>query len=205
MDAATAMLQMLAIIGIALLTPGPNALTCFAHSGMFGKKSNFQLILGISIGIFLIEMLVGLIIESLEENSTALVILHWIGMIFLAGMAIGMLRFDPTTIERTGAINGKLGLKTGIGMQFANGKEWAFIILLMSNYITPLGGGLTGILAVVATTLSICITAMFIWTYFGDKASNLFSDPVKGPRVFKFCGTLLTLLWVAFLLRGPAA
>ena len=204
MDAATAMLQMLAIIGIALLTPGPNALTCFAHSGMFGKKSNLQLILGISIGIFLMELLVGLIIESLEQNSTALVILHWIGMLFLAGMALGMLRFDPTTVERTDAINGRLGVKTGIGMQFVNGKEWAFIILLMSNYITPLGGGLTGIFAIVATTLSICVAAMFVWTYFGDKASNLFSDPVKGPRIFKICGTLLSLLLVAFLLRGPA-
>ena len=86
----------------------------------------------------------------------------------------------------------------------ANGKEWAFIILIMSQYITPLGGGITGILVIITVTVSICVAALFIWTYFGDKASNLFSDPVKGPRIFKICGTLLSLLWVAFLLRGPA-
>ena len=204
MDASTALLQLLAIIGIALLTPGPNPLTCFAHSGMFGKKSNTPLIIGMATGVIAIELSVGLVIDSLNENTSALVALHWIGMLFLAAMAIGMLRFNPASIQIEETTS-KLGFKTGIAMQFANGKEWAFIILIMSQYITPLGGGLTGILVIISVTVSICVAALFIWTYFGDKASNLFSDPVKGPRVFKFCGTLLTLLWVAFLLRGPAA
>ena len=203
MDASTALVQLLGIIGIALLTPGPNPLTCFAHSGMFGKKSNTPLIIGMATGVIAIELSVGLVIDSLNENTSALVALHWIGMLFLAAMAIGMLRFNPASIhiEET---TSKLGFKTGIAMQFANGKEWAFIILIMSQYITPLGGGLTGILTIISVTVSICVAAMYIWTYFGDKASNLFSDPVKGPWIFKICGTLLSLLWVAFLLRGPA-
>ena len=204
MDASTALLQLLAIIGIALLTPGPNPLTCFAHSGMFGKKSNTPLIIGMATGIIAIELSVGLVIDSLSENTTALIALHWIGMLFLAAMAIGTLRFNPASIQIEETTS-KLGFKTGIAMQFANGKEWAFIILIMSQYISPLGGGITGILVIISVTVSICVAALFIWTYFGDKASNLFSDPVKGPRVFKICGTLLTLLWVAFLLRGPAA
>ena len=203
MDASTALVQLLGIIGIALLTPGPNPLTCFAHSGMFGKKSNTPLIIGMATGVIAIELTVGLVIDSLSENTTALIALHWIGMLFLAAMAIGMLRFNPASIQIEETTS-KLGLKTGIAMQFANGKEWAFIILIMSQYITPLGGGITGILVIISVTVSICVAALFIWTYFGDKASNLFSDPVKGPRIFKICGTLLSLLWVAFLLRGPA-
>jgi len=203
MEATTALLELLGLICIALLTPGPNPLTCFAHSGLFGKKSNVPLIAGMAIGLFIIEMTVGFVIDSLDENTTALIALHWIGMLFLAAMAIGMFRFDPTSIEVEGTA-GKLGLKTGIAMQFVNGKEWAFVILIMSQYITPLGGGITGILSIVSITLSICVLAMFVWTYFGEKASNLFSDPVKGPRVFKVCGVLLSLLWVAFLLRGAA-
>ena len=50
MDATTALLQLLLIIAIALLTPGPNALTAFAHSGLFGRKSNISLITGMAIG-----------------------------------------------------------------------------------------------------------------------------------------------------------
>jgi len=202
MEVATALLELFAIIAIALLTPGPNALTCFAHSGMFGKKSNVPLIAGMATGLIIIELAIGFVVDSLDGNTIALRILHWIGMLFLAAMAVGMFRFDPTSIAVSNS-QGKLGFKTGIAMQFVNGKEWAFVILIMSQFITPLGGGITGILTIVLITISICVLAMFVWTYFGDKASKLFSDPVKGPRIFKICGGLLTLLWVAFLIRGP--
>ena len=202
MEVATALLKLFAIIAIALLTPGPNALTCFAHSGMFGKKSNVPLIAGMATGLIIIELAIGFVVDSLDGNTIALRILHWIGMLFLAAMAVGMFRFDPTSIAVSNS-QGKLGFKTGIAMQFVNGKEWAFVILIMSQFITPLGGGITGILTIVFITISICVLAMFVWTYFGDKASKLFSDPVKGPRIFKICGGLLTLLWVAFLIRGP--
>ena len=202
MDATTALLQLLLIIAIALLTPGPNALTVFAHSGLFGRKSNILLITGIAIGIFIMEFTVGLAIDSLSENETALIALHWIGMLFLLAMAVALFKFDITSLNVSDS-TGKLGLKTGIGMQFVNGKEWAFVILIMSKYIEPLGGGVVGILSIIAVTLSICIAAMIGWTFFGARLSGLFSDDIKGPRIFKICGTLLSLLWVAFLIKGP--
>ena len=202
MDATTALLQLLLIIGIALLTPGPNALTVFAHSGLFGRKSNISLFTGMAIGIFIMEFTVGMAIDSLSENETALVALHWIGMLFLLAMAVALFKFDITSLNVSDS-TGKLGLKTGIGMQFVNGKEWAFVILIMSKYIEPLGGGVVGILSIIAVTLSICIAAMIGWTFFGARLSGLFSDDIKGPRIFKICGTLLSLLWVAFLIKGP--
>ena len=202
MDATTALLQLLLIIAIALLTPGPNALTVFAHSGLFGRKSNISLITGIAIGIFIMEFTVGLAIDSLSENETALIALHWIGMVFLLAMAVALLKFDITSLNVSES-TGKLGLKTGIAMQFVNGKEWAFVILIMSKYIEPLGGGVVGILSIIAVTLSICIAAMIGWTFFGARLSGLFSDKIMGPRIFKICGTLLSLLWVAFLIKGP--
>ena len=204
MDATTAMLELLLIIAIALLIPGPNPLAAFAHSGLFGKKSNIPLIAGMVIGLFIVQMAVGLAIDSLEENKTALVALHWVGLLFLLAMAVAIFRFDISSLnvsESTGVI----GLKTGIGMQFVNGKEWAFIILIMSQYIEPLGGGVVGILSIISVTLSICVTAMIAWTFFGARLSGLFSDEKNGPRIFKVCGILLSLLWVAFLIRGPTA
>ena len=39
MDATAALFELLFLLGLGLITPGPNALTCFAHSGIFGKKS----------------------------------------------------------------------------------------------------------------------------------------------------------------------
>ena len=40
MDATTALIELLLLLAVGLLTPGPNALTSFAHSGLFGKKAN---------------------------------------------------------------------------------------------------------------------------------------------------------------------
>lgn len=202
MEATIAIFHLFGFLALALLTPGPNPLTCFAHSGMFGKKSNVSLITGMAIGLLLVELTVGLIVDSLSENSAAKEILHWIGMAFLAAMAIAMFRFDPNKIEITDS-GGKLGLKTGIIMQFVNGKEWAFVIIIMSEYIDPLGGGIIGIATIISITVSVCVLAMIAWTFFGDRLNNLFSDPVKGSRVFKVCATLLTLLWLAFLVKGP--
>jgi len=202
MDVATALIELLLIIAIALLTPGPNALTAFAHSGLFGKKSNISLITGMAIGLFIMELTVGLIIDSLTENDVALVILHWIGMLFLLAMTIAIFKFDvrKTTVSEN---KGKLGIKTGIAMQFVNGKEWAFIILIMSQFIEPLGGGLLGIFSIISVTLSICIVAMIAWTFFGAKLSGTFNDDKKSQIIFKICGTVLSLLWVVFLIRGP--
>ena len=105
--------ELLTLLGIGLLTPGPNALTCFAHSGIFGPKSNIKLITGMAIGFVVIELSVGLVIDALRENDTAMVLLHWVGLLFLAVMILAMFRMDPSTIA-SDSLDAALGLKTGI-------------------------------------------------------------------------------------------
>ena len=204
MDATTALLQLLLLLALGLLTPGPNALTSFAHSGMFGKKANITLITGMAIGFVSIELIIGFLVNSLDGNEIALTALHWIGMVFLGAMVVAMFRIDPSKIEAETS-EGKLGIKTGIAMQYVNGKEWAFIIIMMSQYMEPLGGGFVGISVIILVTLVTCVSAMIAWTFFGARLSGLFSDEKNGPRIFKLCGILLSLLWVAFLIRGPTA
>ena len=202
MSITSSLLELLIIIGIGLAIPGPNALTSFAHSGLFGKKSNVSLITGMAIGLFIMELLVGLTIESLADNDNGKIILHWIGLVFLFLMGVAMFNFDLDSIDLS-VEKGKLGLKTGIMMQFVNGKEWAFVIMMMSQFIEPMGGGLLGIMIIIFTTLSICIPAMIAWTIFGNKLTELFLDPVFSKRIFSICGTSLILLMVVFFIRGP--
>ena len=203
MDATTALIELLLLLAVGLLTPGPNALTSFAHSGLFGKKANVPLITGMVIGFVSIELIIGFLVNSLDGNEAALTALHWIGMVFLGAMVIAMFRIDPSKIEAETS-EGKLGIKTGIAMQYVNGKEWAFIIIMMSQYMEPLGGGFVGISVIIIVTLVTCVSAMIAWTFFGDRLSGLFSDEKHGRRIFQVCGTLLSLLWVTFLIRGPA-
>lgn len=196
--------ELLTILAIGLVTPGPNALTCFAHSGMFGPKANVQLITGMVIGFITIELSVGLLVDAVSDSATSMTVLHWIGMAFLASMVVAMLRFDPRSVKVEDNIEGILGLKVGIGMQFVNGKEWAFVIILMSQFIEPMGGGLLGIFTIIAITLTMCLSAMILWTVAGARLNHLFTQGSAGKRIFQVCGFLLGLLWVAFFLQGPA-
>ena len=202
MDATTALIELLLLLAVGLLTPGPNALTSFAHSGLFGKKANITLITGMVIGFVSIELIIGFLVNSLDGNDTALTALHWIGMVFLGAMVVAMFRIDPSKIEAETS-EGKLGIKTGIAMQYVNGKEWAFIIIMMSQYMEPLGGGFVGISVIILITLVTCVSAMIAWTFFGDRLSGLFSHEKHGRRIFQVCGTLLAVLWISFLVRGP--
>ena len=187
MDATTALIELLLLLAVGLLTPGPNALTSFAHSGLFGKKANITLITGMAIGFVSIELIIGFLVNSLDGNETALTTLHWIGMVFLGAMVVAMFRIDPSKIEAETS-EGKLGIKTGIAMQYVNGKEWAFIIIMMSQYMEPLGGGFVGMSVIILVTLVTCVSAMIAWTFFGDRLSGLFSHEKHGRRIFQVCG-----------------
>jgi len=197
--------ELLTLLAIGLLTPGPNALTCFGHSGLFGPRANIKLIAGMAIGFVTIELSVGLLVDAVSDSTAAMNALHWIGMAFLGAMVVAMFRFDPASVKVENNIEGMLGLKVGIGMQFVNGKEWAFVIIAMSQFIEPLGGGMTGISTIIFVTLTTCVSAMVLWTLAGARLNHLFTQGTTGKRIFQFCGFLLGLLWVVFLLQGPAA
>ena len=196
--------ELIALLAIGLITPGPNALTCFAHSGMFGPKANVKLIAGMVIGFVTVELTVGLLVDAVSDSATAMTVLHWIGMAFLGAMVIAMFRFDPASVVISDHIEGVLGLKVGIGMQFVNGKEWAFVIIMMSQFIQPLGGGMTGIATIIFVTLTMCLATMILWTFVGARLNHLFTGGPAGKRIFQVCGLLLGLLWMAFLVQGPA-
>lgn len=202
MSVTSSILELLIIIAIALVIPGPNAITSFAHSGFFGKRSNIPLITGMAIGLLLMELIIGLSVESLRGSDNGIIFLHWIGMIFLALMSIAMFNINLKSIISSNS-RGKLGIKSGILMQFLNGKEWAFIILIMNQFIEPLGGGIIGIIAIIIVTLIVCIPAMIAWTFVGNNLSELFLDPITGKRIVRTCGTLLAFLWIIFFIRGP--
>jgi threonine/homoserine/homoserine lactone efflux protein len=196
--------ELVALLAIGLITPGPNALTCFAHSGMFGPKANVKLIAGMVIGFVTVELTVGLLVDAVSDSATAMTVLHWVGMAFLGAMVVAMFRFDPASVVVSDHIEGVLGLKVGIGMQFVNGKEWAFVIIMMSQFIQPLGGGMTGIATIIFVTLTMCLAAMILWTFVGARLNHLFTGGPAGKRIFQVCGLLLGLLWMAFLVQGPA-
>jgi threonine/homoserine/homoserine lactone efflux protein len=81
----------------------------------------------------------------------------------------------------------------------------AFVIILMSQFIEPMGGGLMGIFTIIAITLTLCLLAMIAWTLAGARLHHLFTQGTAGKRIFQVCGSLLALLWLVFFVQGPNA
>ena len=112
------------------------------------------------VGFISVHLIVGLLVSNVDEDGTAL-ILHYFGLLFIAALALRIFTLNPSMINRE--VESKsimslaeynvtnvpvLGFKTGLFMQFINGKEWAFVFAIMWLALEGFGGGWTGILGI---------------------------------------------------------
>lgn len=210
-----ALATVLTLLTIGVVTPGPNNITCISHSAIHGARANKNLIFGMAVGFIIVHMIVGLLVENVEEGSTALQILHYFGLLFVFAIALRVFTLNPALInkavesnslfslaERTVTSVPILGFKTGLFMQFINGKEWAFVFAIMWLALEGFGGGWTGILSITAITTSGGLLAMVLWTIVGGRLVNYVSEERRGRIVFRTLGSLLFLLGLAMAARG---
>lgn len=210
-----ALATVLTLLTIGVVTPGPNNITCISHSAIHGARANKNLIFGMAVGFIIVHMIVGLLVENVEEGSIALQILHYFGLLFVFAIALRVFTLNPALInkavesnslfsltERTVTSAPILGFKTGVFMQFINGKEWAFVFAIMWLALEGFGGGWTGILSITAITTSGGLLAMVLWTFVGGRLVNYVSEERRGRIVFRTLGSLLFLLGLAMAARG---
>lgn len=210
-----ALATVLTLLAIGVVTPGPNNITCISHSAIHGARANKNLIFGMAVGFIIVHMIVGLLVENVEEGSIALQILHYFGLLFVFAIALRVFTLNPALInkavesnslfslaERTVTSVPILGFKTGLFMQFINGKEWAFVFAIMWLALEGFGGGWTGILSITAITTSGGLFAMVLWTFVGGRLVNYVSEERRGRIVFRTLGSLLFLLGLAMAASG---
>ena len=210
-----ALATVLTLLTIGVVTPGPNNITCISHSAIHGARANKNLIFGMVVGFIIVHMIVGLLVENVEEGSAALQILHYFGLLFVFAIALRVFTLNPALInnavesnslfslaERTVTSVPILGFKTGLFMQFINGKEWAFVFAIMWLALEGFGGGWTGIMSITAITTSGGLLAMVLWTFVGGRLVNYVSEERRGRIVFRTLGSLLFLLGLVMAARG---
>ena len=211
-----ALLTVLTVLAIGLVTPGPNNVTCVVHAGVHGARSNVVLIAGMLVGFLTVHIVSGLLVEQVDEGSLLWVALHWFGLLFLGFIALRLLTLKPASIREAMDDDGlesllrlqdgtvpRLGFRTGVMMQFVNGKEWALVITIMRQALDGFGGGLSGMLLIASLTCTGGVAAMSMWSVGGGRLTNVLRDDVRGRRVLVVLGVLVTLLLVALGLRGP--
>ena len=194
---------LLALLCAGLITPGPNNITCTIHAVVHGKKSNIPLITGMALGFISIHFVCGLAVDSFDEEGTIGIIMNIIGSIFMFLIAFGILYLGRSEkIQNFPEVIPKLGFKTGVLMQYVNGKEWVMVFMIMSKFLSDFGGGIIGILIISTITTSGGIVAMIIWSNVGEKIKTKATDPQFTKKAFTILGSILFILATLISFRG---
>ena len=194
---------LLALLCAGLITPGPNNITCTIHAVVHGKKSNIPLITGMALGFISIHFVCGLAVDSFDEKGTIGIVMNIIGSIFMFLIAFGILYLGRSEkIQNFPEVIPKLGFKTGVLMQYVNGKEWVMVFMIMSKFLSDFGGGIIGILIISTITTSGGIVAMIIWSNVGEKIKTKATDPKFTKKAFTILGSILFILATLISFRG---
>ena len=162
------------------------------------------------VGFLTVHLVSGLLVEQVNEGSLLWVALHWFGLLFLALIALRLLTLKPASIRQAMDDDGfeslirlqdgtvpRFGFRTGVMMQFVNGKEWALVITIMRQALDGFGGGLTGMLLIASLTCTGGVAAMSLWSVGGGRLTGVLRDDVRGRRVLVGLGVLVLLLLAA--------
>jgi len=194
---------LLALLLAGLITPGPNNITCTVHAVVHGKKSNFSLVAGMALGFISIHFICGLAVDYFDEDGPIGVAMNVIGSLFMFLIAFGILYLGRSEkIQNFPEVIPKLGFKTGVLMQYVNGKEWAMVFMLMTKFLSDFGGGLIGILTISTITTSGGVLAMFVWSNLGEKIKSKADEPKFVKNAFTVLGCLLFILATLISVRG---
>ena len=194
---------LLALLLAGLITPGPNNITCTVHAVVHGKKSNFPLIAGMAVGFISIHFICGLAVDNFDEDGPIRVAMDVIGSLFMFLIAFGILYLGRSEkIQSFPEVVPKLGFKTGVFMQYVNGKEWAMVFMLMAKFLEDFGGGITGIITISTITTSGGIVAMIVWSNLGEKIKSRTDEPKFVKKAFTILGCLLLVLATLISVRG---
>ncbi|MDG1551788.1 MAG: hypothetical protein P8Q95_08705 [Candidatus Poseidoniaceae archaeon] len=194
---------LLALLLAGLITPGPNNITCTVHAVVHGKKSNVSLIAGMALGFISIHFICGLVVDYFDEDGPVGMAINAIGSLFMFLIAFGILYLGRSKkIQNFPDVVPKLGFKTGVLMQYVNGKEWAMVFMLMSKFLSDFGGGVIGILTISTITTSGGILAMIVWSNLGEKIKSKTDQPGFVKKTFTILGSLLFILATIISIRG---
>jgi threonine/homoserine/homoserine lactone efflux protein len=161
---------------VASVTPGPNNLMLLSSGVNFGFRRSLPHIFGISGGIGLLYMAVGLGLGALISAYPALhLALKVAGAAYLLFLAWRLATLG--SIEEKGAGNGRpMTFLEALAFQWVNPKAWVVGMTAVALYADPAMPFLSSLLVVAAFTL-VNIPSVSAWAAFGTALRGFLSDP----------------------------
>ena len=188
------LLAMLAFTLPISILPGPNNLLSASHSSRYGFKETLPLISGMVFGWFLLGVVVGFGALFIEENKDLLNLLTYVG--------VGYIIYLSYKIATARLVNGeeaadeKLGLTTGAVLQVVNGKAFVHLLILMTVFGNVFGDDFWYLIVLLQVLIK--LIGWVLWSGFGSRLKQTFSDESSGVLINRIMGISLFLvaIWI---------
>ncbi|MDP7387704.1 MAG: LysE family translocator [Candidatus Thalassarchaeaceae archaeon] len=176
-------------------TPGPNNVLCAAYGSRFGFRATLPLIFGMAVGWSSLGLLIGAATAIIERYEAAFEALAVLGAIYIAYLGVNIAISDTS---KGAEINGSLGMRTGVVLQFVNGKAWIHFLVLMTTFGGVFGDEYLGKVALVMLNLLFGLPAVMTWAAFGYYLRKLFTTKRSARTLNGFFGIALigVSIWI---------
>lgn len=175
------------------ITPGPNNIMLTASGLRFGFRSTIPHMLGISAGVMLMVLAIGLGLGALFAAVPALYpVLKYAGAAYLLYLAWRILQAGAPA-QQAGRARPFTFLQAA-AFQWVNPKAWIMVIGAIATYL-PEQGFFGNLLLLMLTFGIINLPSIAVWAYAGTLLRNL----LRTPRAVQIFNTGMAILLVASL------
>jgi len=175
---------------VTSVTPGPNNMMLLASGVNFGVKRTLPHWLGVSLGHFVMLLLVGAGLESLlQAYPFVYQVMKGVGFVYLLYLAWGVARSGAP--ERNGdEATQPINFLGAAAFQWVNPKAWIMAIGYFSNYM-PTGASLTFVVLTCMMFSAINFPSVGLWVWLGAKLERYLQ---QDNWRLAFNGTMAVLL-----------
>ncbi|PTS87628.1 MULTISPECIES: LysE family translocator [unclassified Caulobacter] len=169
-------------------TPGPNNMMLLASGANFGFRRTILHILGISVGLAVMVVAMGLGLSGLFRAVPVLHdILKWAGAAYMLWLAWKIA--TATGVSDRSAGSRPMSFLQAAGFQWLNPKAWAMALGAVTTY-TPEGSGALAVLVVAGTFMLVGAPCSAAWAGFGQ-GLRPFLDRPAALRAFNLTMAVL--------------
>jgi threonine/homoserine/homoserine lactone efflux protein len=190
---------------VGSITPGPNTMLLLASGVNHGFRATAPLMAGVSIGVLVMLLAVGLGLGQLFLAFPALyTVLKVFSVVYLLWLAWKIASAKPAVPGDGETAAPPLTFLEGAGFQWVNPKAWTMCITVASAYTVP-NRYVESMLIAALVFAAINVPSVMAWAGFGASLRQFLADP-RRVRIFNITMALLLVasLWpLAFDLLKP--
>lgn len=181
---------------VTAVTPGPNNISTLGFSASDGYKGVISYMLGITCGVFAVQMVMAVALLSVSSTSFAefLEWLRYVGVAYILYLAYKTLQMNVTWSSDTAAAKPKF--RDGFLFQAVNPKMYCYTITILTTFVNYEGVSISQLMLLCLFLALVTYASLSVWGVAGAMLKRLLQNDTY-RRIF---GVLMaiSLLYTAY-------